>query len=286
MRKRKLLLICIVTIIISFLSGCSQIDTAKVKLGLKNNDFEYIKQGKVKQIVIQNQRDSGYKFVVTSSAAISELYDILSDAKQVDNKSALQPDYTFSLYENDKIVHKFNYIVGLDSKEAGNLFSDSKCYIVPSRIDSSIINNFNDQRTPKDFNKLYYNFIIKCINKYRKDTKNNTKSVLVDLNDDVDVQKYIFSTDLDQFQRDLPSNTQYMSSQSQTADITETVVTTGFKYGSFKYKSAKSSIGYIYRCTVTFEDNSTKEQKKYYVVGTYLSDDDGWNIDISDKAVQ
>lgn len=285
MRKSKLAVICICMAIMVFFSGCSQIDTVKVKLGLKNNDFEYIKQGKVKQIVIQNTRDSSYKFVVTSSSAISEMYDILSDAKPVATKSPLDPDYTFILYENAKVVHKFNYIVGLDSKENGNLYSDDKCYIVPSRIDSGILKNFSGQRTPKDFNKLYYNFIIQCMNKYKKDTKSGNKSFIVDLNDDVDVAKYIFSTDLAQFEQDLPSNAKYMKKQSDTADITETVVTTGYKYGSFKYKSSKSNTGYIYRATVTFEDNSTKEDKKYYIVGTYLNEDDGWNIDISDKSV-
>lgn len=286
MKKKKVLVCCILILIVAFFSGCSKVDVLKVKLGLKNNDFEYIKQGKVKKIVIQNKRDSGYQFVVTSPTAIKELYDILSDAKPVANKSTLQPDYVFSLYENEKVVHEFNYIVGLDSKEAGNLYSSTQCYIVPSRIDSNILKNFNSVRTPKDFNKLYYNFIIQCINKYRVDAKVSNKSIIVNLNDDVDVQKYIFSTDLYEFQKDLPANAKLLQNSTDTADIKESVVTDGYKFGNFKYNSSKTEYGYIYRSTVTFEDNSTKETKKYYVVGTYLSDDSGWNIDINDKKIQ
>lgn len=286
MKNKKVLLCCILVLIMTFFSGCSQIDTVKVKLGLKNNDFEYIKQGKVKKIVIQNTRDAGYKFVVSNPTAIKELYDILSDAKPVANKSALQPDYVFSLYEDEKNVHQFNYIVGLDAKEGGNLYSKDKCYIVPSRIDDNILKNFNGVRTPKDFNKLYYNYIIQCINKYRTDFKASGKSIIVNLNDDVDVQKYIFSTDLDQFEKDLPDNVKLLQNLSDTADITETVVTDGYKFGNFKYNSSKTEYGYIYRSTVTFEDNSTKETKKYYIVATYLSDDTSWNIDINDTKIQ
>lgn len=281
--KRKSLVIAFIFVIIAGLfSGCSQVDTLKVKLGLKNNDFEYIKQGRVKTVVIQNSRDKGYKFVVTNPVAISQLYDILSDAKPVDSKTSLDPDYIFSLYEDSNKVHEFDYVVGLDKKDGGNLYSKDKYYIVPNRIDNDILNNFQDLRTPKDFNKLYYTFISECIDKYRSDTKDSNKSIGININDDVDVAKYIFSYDLDDFQKSLPSNVKLLKTSNDPCDVKETVITYGYKSAGYKdeYKYNGTDYDSIYKSTVTFYDNNTKDTKVYYMIARYKN---GWNITISDK---
>ncbi|WP_287824146.1 hypothetical protein [Clostridium sp.] len=279
MKKRRLVLVFVFLLIASLFTGCSQVDSIKVKLGLKNKDFEYIKQGRVKKVVIQNSRDRGYKFVVTNPVAISELYDILSDAKSVDSKSSLDPDYIFSLYEDSNKVHEFDYVVGLDKKDGGNLYSKDKYYIVPSRIDNDILSNFTDLRTPKDFNKLYYTFISQCIDKYREDTKNSNKSIGVNVNDDVDVAKYIFSYDLDDFQKSLPSSVKLIKNGNDTScDVNETVITTGYKAGQYKYNN--NTYDSIYKSTVTFYDNKTKDSKIYYMIARYKN---GWYITISDK---
>lgn len=282
MKKRNLLWICVIVLISGLMSGCSQADVLKVKMGLKNNDFEYIKQGKVKKIVIQNKRDKSYTFIVTNPAAISELYDILSDAKVVTKKSSLKPDYEFDLYEDGNKVQQFNYIAGLDTKNGGNLYSNNKCYIIPSRIDSDILKNFNEIRTPKDFNKLYYTFIIQCLEKYRSAVKADNKTIGIDINNDTEVNKYIISTDLEDFKDQLPPKSKLLENINDTADIIESVNTDGYKYGSFTY-GGKSQYGYIYKSTVTFYDNAKKQQKKYSVVGTYnTTNDNDWNIYISD----
>lgn len=64
--------VLIITILICslFFSGCSKADSLKVKLGLKNNDFEYIKQNKIEKIVIQNTRIKGIGLLYQ----IKELY--------------------------------------------------------------------------------------------------------------------------------------------------------------------------------------------------------------------
>lgn len=281
-KKRTLLLIGIFVIIASLLSSCNQIDSAKVKLGLKNKDFEYIKQGKVKEVVIQNSRDSGYKFIVTNPVAISELYDILSDAKPVNSKTSLDPDYVFSIKDDSNKVYQFDYVVGLDKKDGGNLYSKDKYYIVPNRIDNDILNNFQELRTPKDFNKLYYTFINQCIDKYRADTKNNNKSIGVNINDDVEVAKYIFSSDLDDFQKSLPSNVKLLKNSNDACDVKETITTTGYKAAGYpdEYKYNNVSYDSIYKSIVQFYDNSTKDTKEYYVIARYKN---GWNINISDK---
>ncbi len=281
MKIKNIYLICIIILIPILFSSCSQIDTLEVKVGLKNSDFDYMKQGKVSEIDIQNERDNGYKFIITNEKAILDVYNILSDAKPATTKSNLKPDYEFDIYiKGQKDPLKFKYIVGLDSKAGGNLYSNDKCYYVPNRIDTDIIKNFDDTRTPKDFSKLYYTFIEQCITKYRNDTKASNKEIGIDMYDDLDVQKYIFSADLADFENSLPSNCKVLESENDTAPITETVTTDGYKFGSFSYKG-KSLTGYLYKSTVVFYDNDTKEQKKYSIVGTYTSNDDSWNIDIS-----
>lgn len=282
MKKNTLGLIIIFIMIASLFSGCNQIDAVKVKLGLKNKDFEYIKEGRIKKVVIQNSRDRGYKFVVTNPVAISELYDILSDAKPVDTKTSLDPDYIFSLYEDSNKVHEFNYVVGLDKKDGGNLYSKDKYYIVTNRIDNDILNNFTDlQRTPKDFSKLYYTFIEQCIEQYRKDTKSN-KSIGININDDVDVAKYIFSYDLEDFKKSLPDKVILLKNSNDPCDVKETVVTTGYKAASYtdEYKYKGVDYDSIYKSIVTFYDNTTKDTKNYYMIARYKN---GWNITISDK---
>ena len=279
MKKINLIFVCLILVITSLLSGCTQISNVQVKLGLKNKDFEYMKQKVIKKVVIQNTRDRGYKFILTNPVAISEIYDILSGAKPVDTKSSLKPDYVFQIYENDKIVHEFSYIVGLDKNDGGNLYSKNKNYIVANRIDSEILNQFNDVRTPKDFNKIYYPAISECIDKYRSSIKNN-KSIGIDISSDLDVAKYVFSSDLDDFKKALSSNVSVLKKPDDPCGVKETITTEGYKEGSFKYNNIPYTSSYIYKGMVVFEDSATKEQKKYYVVG--INSKDYWDIIISE----
>lgn len=278
MKKNNLIFICLFLIVSVMFSGCTKLSTIQVKLGLKNNDFNYMKNGKVNEIVIQNKRDSGYKFIVTNTTAISEIYDILSSAKTASTKSSLDPDYTIYIYGNDNSVKKFNYVVGIDKKDGGNFYSKNKNYIIANRLDTQILSQFNDERTPKDFNKIYYTLISECIDKYR--TSGSSKSIGIDINDDVTVQKYIFSSELDDFEKSLPSNVTVLKNTNDSCDIKETVTTDGFKRGSFKYGGQSYTDSYIYKAIVDFYDNSTKSDKKYYVVG--INENDYWNINISE----
>ncbi|ETJ34117.1 Conserved lipoprotein, partial [human gut metagenome] len=49
-----------------------------VKLNFRNEKFDYIKQNKVDKIIIQNVRDSGFRFIVNDPQAINDIYKILS----------------------------------------------------------------------------------------------------------------------------------------------------------------------------------------------------------------
>ena len=104
------------------LSGCSVVNDVAVKLNFRNEKFDYIKQNKVDKIVIQNVRDSGFRFIVNDPQAINDVYKILAKGKQRDEKSTLDPDYIFEVYIGED-VKKYSYVVGENSKRIGNFTS-------------------------------------------------------------------------------------------------------------------------------------------------------------------
>lgn len=254
--------------------GCDKIDELKVKLGMKNNDFEYIKQGKIKKIVIQNTRDPGFRFIVTDPNAILELYDILSEAKVVQAKSALEPDYIFEMEEGINKVYKFNYIAGLDKKDAGNLYSDDKVYVVSKRIDNDIIKNFWNIRKPNDFNEVYYGTLLNQVEKYSQG-EGNGKTIGINIYDDVEAAKFILSTDLEEFKSNLSlrvKNAELMPSpkhneQSKAYDVIMSIRTVGYKT-------------FLYKCEITFWDNTNKSEKKYYIQVSDNFKDGRWNTKV------
>lgn len=241
-------------------TGCSSLDGIKVKLGLKNTDFEFIKQNKVKQIVIQNVRDEGFRFTVTDKQAIGDLYDILSSAKYTNVKSTLEPDYTFEIYESNNTVQKFKYTAGIDQKGAGNLYSDNKIYIVSSRIDNDIIQSLWNIRKPKNFNSVYYDSIINVIDDYSK-TADKNKKIGINLFDDVDSAKFILSVDLENFKSDLKgkyNNVELNQNNSSSYSVDMNVKTEGYKSN-------------LYKATVIFNDKQSNTQKKYYIWDNYVN---------------
>ena len=264
--KDKLIIISLIIIATVVFTGCKSFDGAKVKLGIKNNDFEYIEQGRIKKIIIQSTRDKSFRFVVTDEIAIKDLYDILSSAKEVKEKSTLDSDYIFEMYEGIDKVHKFDYVAGLDEKDGANLYSADKSYIVSKRIDNDIIQNFWNIRKPLDFKTVYYDSILKVLDNYiQGDIKD--KNILLDISEDSSVAKFILSTDLESFRNKLLSdfNTTLLKDKKVDSDILIKVKTEG-------YKST------IYKSSIIITDLSSKKEKKYYVVAKY--DKGLWDIEI------
>lgn len=261
-----LVLIILMTSIL--LSGCDKIDELEVKAGLKNSDFEYIREGKVDKIVIQNIRDQGFKFVVTDQNAIKDLYDILSSGKKVSRKSSLQPDYIFEIYEGNNKIHKFNYIAGLDKKDFGNLYSNNQIYIVSKRIDNDMINNFwNIRMPPNNFKQVYYGSIMNTLNEYFRD-KDKNKKIGINFRDDIDGSRFILSTEVEEFKSDLNDkfkNAGIGNNNKDKYDIWVTIKTEG-------YKST------LYKATITFWDKKNKSEKIYYIYDTYSGA--GWDIKV------
>jgi len=263
--KNRFLIFSFIIIAAFIFTGCKSFDGIKVKLGVKNNDFEYIKQGRIKKIIIQSTRDKSFRFVVTDEIAIKDLYDILSTSKEVSKASTLESDYIFEMYEGVDKVHKFSYIAGLDEKDGANLYSADKSYIVSKRIDNDIIQNFWNIRKPLDFKTVYYDSILKVLDKYvNGDVKN--KRIALDISEDNGVTKFILSTDLESFKSQLLNkyNTVLLKDKNTDYDVLINVKTEGYK-------------ATIYKSSITIKNSAIEKEKKYYVVAKY--DAGLWNIE-------
>lgn len=275
MKKKKwIYIILALSIFMSFfMTGCTKIEEMKIKMGLKNLDFEYIKENKVDKIIIQSTRDLGFRFIVTDKKTISELYNILSTAKTASEKSSLEPDYVFEMYEAGDIVHKFNYVTGLEKKDVGNLYNEDKEYIVSKRIDNDIIKNLWNLRKPREFENVYYTSLLKVLQTYNNEIKSEGKIGII-LSDDVEVAKYVFSMDLERFKEDLKevlSNGELVQGNKENFDVLITVKTQG-------YKSDK------YRSMITVYNKQDKSEKKYYTGCVHENGE--WTIRVNTEAFQ
>ncbi|KEI12825.1 hypothetical protein Z959_03565 [Clostridium novyi B str. ATCC 27606] len=251
---KKISLLAIMIFSIS-LMGCTSTDAIKLKMGFKNKDFEYIKEGRISKVVVQNNRDKGFTFIMTDKNAVNDLYDILSKAKVVDKKITLKPDYTLEFHEGLNKVHKFNYIAGLDKKDAGNLYGDNKIYIVSKRLDDDIMKNFYNIRIPNDFKRVYYTSIINAIKDYRN-TIGEDKKIGIDLNDE-EVSKFVLTMDVQEFKEELGKNDQVISDDDRNKyDITMDITTEGYKKDKFK-------------CIIKFYDKINKKETVYYFINEY-----------------
>ncbi|MFL0247533.1 hypothetical protein [Candidatus Clostridium stratigraminis] len=275
--KKRFISILLIILVTPLLYGCTKVDALKIKLGMKNNDFEYIKQGKIKKIVIQNVRDPGFRFVVTDKKAIADLYDILSTAKEVTNKSTLDPDYEFQMEESSSKIYKFNYIAGLDKKDAGNLYSSDKIYVVSKRIDNDIIKNFWNIRKPKDFNKIYYGLLLDQADAYAKGNGKG-KTIGINLNNDVEAAKFIFSTDLEDFKANLASRVSSAELMPpSTANVQTKSYDTVMEIKTIGYKT------FIYKGEITFTNKQNNSQKKYYITIQDTDKTGNWTTTVVEK---
>lgn len=274
-RRKSLLSLLLVIFLTPLLFGCAKIDELQVKIGMKNNDFEYIRQGKIKKIIIQNTRDPGFRFAVTDKKAILELYDILKEAKPVQAKSALEPDYIFEMEEGRSKVYRFNYIAGLDKTDAGNLYSDDKIYTVSKRIDNDIIKNFwNVRKPPREFSKVYYGTILDQVVKFSNE-KARGKSIGINMYSDVEAAKFILSTELQEFKEELnskTSNVELMTAPKQEEaskeyDIIMEIRTLGYKTN-------------LYKCELKYWNKKEQKEEKYYIKVIDEHNDGRWNTKV------
>ena len=266
MKKSKILLITLVIIISTLFSGCELVDNGMVKLGLKNKDFEYIKENKVSQIVIQSTRDAGFRFVVTDKNAINNIYYIVSSGKVKESKSTLDADYIFDIYIGEE-AKSYKYVVSASDSDTGNFYDDEKAYLISKNLDDTIINNLSFVRKPRDFQDVYYKCILDVLEAKKDDLKEDNK-VGVNIAGDVDCLKYMFSTDLEQFKKDIDKILPKTTLVENNSDDFDTVITVKNRGYSSK----------IFKTTITVDDKKNKIYETYYVSALYESK--GWNIDI------
>lgn len=268
MKKSKILLIAFVIIMSTLFSGCETIDNGMVKLGLKNNDFEYIKENKVNQIIIQSTRDAGFRFVVTDKNAINDIYNIVSSGRIKESKSKLDADYIFDIYIGEE-VKSYKYVVSASDSDSGNFYDDEKAYLISKNLDDTIIKNLSFVRKPRDFEDIYYKCILDVLEE-KKDSLKEDNKVGVNIAGDVDCLKYMFSIDLEQFKKDIDKILPGTTLVENNSDDFDTVITVKNRGYSSK----------VFKTTITVDDKKNKIYETYYVSAVYESK--GWDIDIGE----
>ncbi len=268
MKKSKVLLIAFVIIMSTLFSGCETIDNGMVKLGLKNNDFEYIKENKVNQIIIQSTRDAGFRFVVTDKNAINDIYNIVSSGRIKESKSKLDADYIFDIYIGEE-VKSYKYVVSASDSDSGNFYDDEKAYLISKNLDDTIIKNLSFVRKPRDFEDIYYKCILDVLEE-KKDSLKEDNKVGVNIAGDVDCLKYMFSIDLEQFKKDIDKILPGTTLVENNSDDFDTVITVKNRGYSSK----------VFKTTITVDDKKNKIYETYYVSAVYESK--GWDIDIGE----
>ena len=249
------------------LSGCSVVNDVAVKLNFRNEKFDYIKENKVDKIVIQNVRDTGFRFIVNDTQAINDIYKILAKGNQCDQKSTLDPDYIFEVYIGEE-VKKYSYVVGENSNEIGNFYDDENAFSIPKSLENTIMQNLSFIRKPRDFEYIYYESILKIVESH-KDILSNSK-VGIDISGDVDCLKYVFSADIEDFKKKLNKllpNVDLVNNNSDSFDTIIKVKNRGYNSTTFK-------------TLITVDNKLDKSFERYYIIAEYNYKD--WDINVSE----
>ncbi|MCE5222534.1 MAG: hypothetical protein LLF98_15195 [Clostridium sp.] len=270
MKNNKFSIIVLTALLIAsmMLSGCTFINNLEVKMNLRNQKFEYIKQNKVDKIIIQNVRDSGFRFVINDSKAIYDIYNLLSGGSEVSKKSSLDPDYIFEIYVGDE-VRKYNYVVGANERGTGNFYDDDKAFLVSKNLENTIMQNLSVIRKPTDFNYIYYQSILKVIEN-KKDVLSNVNKVGLDISGDTDCLKYIFSVYLEHFRKSLNKTLPNIDLVNNNSEDFDTII----KVKNRGYNST------IFKTLITVNNKKDKSFESYYITAEYNYKD--WDIKVSD----
>ena len=268
MKNNKILIsFLIVIMFVMPLSGCTLAKDVAVKLNFRNEKFDYIKENKVDKIIIQNVRDSGFRFIVNDTQAINDIYKILAKGKECDERSSLDPDYIFEVWIGED-VKKYSYVVGANSSKVGNFYDDENSFSVPKNLENTIMQNLSFIRKPRNFEYIYYHSILNVVSQ-QKDVLANSK-VGIDISGDVDCLKYVFSTDLEDFKKDLSKllpNVELVNNNSDSFDVIIKVKNRG-------YNST------IFKTLITIDNKLDKSFESYYVTAEYNYKD--WDINVSE----
>lgn len=266
LKKTMKYLVTTIMVILSInLVSCGILDNMKSGFKNKNNYFDNVAQ--VDQISIQSVRDKSFKFLVTDEKSIENMYELLSKAEVSEFKSDLKPDYIFEVKLGDEIK-QYNYVVGAYE---GNFYNDETSFTVSKRLDEGILQNLSIIRKPRDFEYIYYEPILDVINTLSKTLEFKDRKVGIDIKEDVDCLKYIFSTDLDKFlqrAKKTAPNIEIIDNNARDFDIIIRIKNRG--HSTTEYKS-----------NITVEDKKENVYYYYYVVGENQYKE--WNINIYEE---
>lgn len=255
-------IITMLVIIIS-LTGCSLGNTIKGIFKGDEGYFDYLKNGNVETISIQSVRDKSFKILVTDEKAILNMYNLLSKSKISETKSELDPDYIFQIQVGDE-VQEFNYVVG---DYDGNFYNDEMSFTVSKRLDESIIQNLSIIRKPRDFEYIYYNTILEVMNKEKSNLSG--KKVGIDIIEDIDCLKYIFSTDIEDFLK---------QAKKITPDVSLVDSNNSNEYDVVIKVKNRGHDTTVYKSNITVENKVDKKGNYYYILGEYEFKE--WNINV------
>ena len=250
MKKRSVILSAFMILVFIF-SGCSAIQ----KLNYKNKDFEFVNKNKLQKVVIQGTRDKGFRFLVKDEKTLENLYNSLSAATPVKEKSELEADYIFEFHGNDNTVRKYYYVAGVgDEENRGNFYDDKHTWYVLNRIDNEIIKNLLVLRKPTSFTTGYYGGIINLVKRVKQDYPD--KGIAVMISEDNEMMKYHLSYEIMEFKRQLQEMGVELVRKNTDADVVISIRTMG-------YNSSVIKLGALVR------DNVIRKEKSYYMKSDY-----------------
>lgn len=267
--KKILFPIIVIIIIVAAFFGFTYRNQIAIKLGLKNNYFNFFTQNRVSEVSIQSVRDPSFKILVTQPSEIQNIYKILSSAKVAKEKSTLSPDYTVTISEGTE-SQTYDYVVDGDN---GNFYRGNEYFHLSRRLDSSIIQNLTFIQQPRDFNVIYYGSILDVLKKAEPMLTSGNHTVGVNLSNDYLCNKFLLSSDINDFllsARKIVPNIQLVNQNSNDFDIVVNVKCYGFNTKVFK-------------TIITINDQQDNTEKAYYVQGNY---DQGWDIKVYDQMPQ
>lgn len=269
-KKISIVAIIIIILVCAF-TGWKMFGDIAVRLGLRNNYFNYFNSGVVTQVSMQSTRDPGFKIVVTEPTAIQDVYKVLSKGRVVSTKSSLEPDYIVSISEGDKTVN-YDYVADT-SGGTGNFYRGDQVFHLSDRLDNQIIQNLTFIQKPRDFNTVYYDSILDVLKLDKTHLTQGNPSVSVNILDDYLCTKFLLSVDIQNFlsqAKEIVPNITLMNHQENKSDIVVGVQCYGFTTKTFK-------------TIITVNDRLNNIEKTYYVQGNF---DNSWNIEVFNSMPQ
>ena len=156
-----------------------------------------------------------------------------------------------------------------NERDTGNFYNEDKAFSVSKNLENTIMQNLSVIRKPRDFEYIYYQSILKVIER-KKDVLSNDNKVGIDIGTDSDCLKYIFSVDLEEFKKNL----------NKTLPNVDMV---NNNYGDFDTVIKVKNRGYnstIFKTLITVENKKDKSFESYYIVAEYNYKD--WDIKVSE----